>query len=187
MNRDFTVVPIFFASFLRKIIYAKLIILFMLSLPCGIENFRNQKKNTNLKSIPRATTIQISRSNTLYPAICMRHILHLRSTVLDIRQFLTFIYRVTYFWRWALLANDAMPMTRMHDRFYRHQTMRIENAMPSVTSWSGGKFNDRRDTLGKYRTSIDQAFMRRICTHKICLYVKCACFTAKANPWRVID
>lgn len=33
--------------------------------------------------------------------------------------------------------------------------------VPSVTSWSGGKFNDRRDALReKYRTSIDQAFMR---------------------------
>jgi len=52
-----------------------------------------------------------------------------------------------------------MPTTRMHDRFYGHQIMRIENAVPSVTPWSGGKFNDRRGALGKYRTSIDQAFM----------------------------
>jgi len=91
----------------------------------------------------RDTCRVIFATHSMYP---------MRSRILEVGA--TLVCRVAYLWRCALLAMSA---TRMHDRFYGHRSCARRKASGHLLPY--GQVENRRDELGKSRTSI-RLFMR---------------------------
>lgn len=84
------------------------------------------------------------------------------------------IYRAVYFRRCALFA--VISAMHMHDRFYgrrRPCARRKRRAVPSVSPWSGGKFNDRRDDASGKRISPHRSGSLGVIAVEVPACIKC--------------